>query len=59
LIEKGDAELLIWLKGQIPEVEVELSIEKGGCPQIIDSGRLEYGRKKGLRFETLEARIRK
>jgi hypothetical protein len=59
LIEKGDAEPLIWLKGQIPEVEAEPSIEKDRCLWIIDSGRLAYERKQGLRFETPEARITK
>jgi hypothetical protein len=48
LIEKGAAEPLIWLKGQIPEVEAESSIEKDRCPQIIDSGRLAYGEKAGF-----------
>jgi hypothetical protein len=57
LIERGDAKPLIWLKGQIPKVEAESSIEKDMCPRIIDSERLAYERKKGLRFETLEARI--
>jgi hypothetical protein len=47
------------LRGKIPEVEAEPSIEKDRCPQIIDSGRLAYGRKQGLRFETLEAQITK
>jgi hypothetical protein len=59
LIEKGYAEPLIWLKGQTPKVEVEPSIEKDRCPRIIDSGRLAYERKQGLRFETPEARIMK
>jgi hypothetical protein len=59
LIEKGVTEPLIRLKGQIPKVEAESSIEKDRCPQIIDSGRLGYGEKKGLRFETPEAWIMK
>jgi hypothetical protein len=59
LIKKGAAELLTRLKGQIPEVEAEPSIEKDRCLQIIDSGRLAYGEKKGLRFETPIARITK
>jgi hypothetical protein len=59
LIEKGVAEPLIWLTGQFPEVEAESSIEKDRCPQIIDSRRLAYGEKQGLRFETPGARITK
>jgi hypothetical protein len=47
------------LKGQIPEVEANPSIEKDKCPQIIDSGRLTYRGEKGLRVETPEARIMK
>jgi hypothetical protein len=47
------------LKGQIPEVEAEPSIEKDRCPQIIDSRRLAYGGKQGLRVETPEAQIMK
>jgi hypothetical protein len=50
---------LIRFKGQIPKVEAEPSIEKDKCPQIIDSRRLAYRGKKGLRFETHEARIMK
>jgi hypothetical protein len=42
LIEKGAVELLITLKVQIPEVEVEPSIEKDKFPHIINSGRLAY-----------------
>jgi len=42
---------------QIPEVEAELLIEKDKCLRIIDSERLTYGGKKGLRVETLEAWI--
>jgi hypothetical protein len=59
LIEKGAEESLIWLKGQIPKVKVEPSIEKDRCSNIIDSGILAYGGKQGLRFETLGARITK
>jgi hypothetical protein len=59
LIEKGAVEPLIWLKGQIPEVEAEPSIEKDMCSHIIDSKTLAYKGKKGLRFETPEARITK
>jgi hypothetical protein len=40
-------------------LEVEALIEKDRCSQIIDSGRLEYEGKKGLIFETPEARIMK
>jgi hypothetical protein len=59
LIEKWATESLIRLKGKIPEVEAESSIEKDRFPQIIESGILAYGEKKGLIFETLEARIMK
>jgi hypothetical protein len=59
LIDKGAAKSLIWLKGQIPKVEAEPSIEKDGCSQIIDSGILAYGGKQGLRFETPGAWITK
>jgi hypothetical protein len=45
LIEKGVAEPLIKLKGQIPEVEVEPLVEKDSCPQIIDSKILAYKEK--------------
>jgi hypothetical protein len=45
------------LRGKIPEVEAKLSIEKDRCPQIIDSGRLTYGGKQGLRVETPGAQI--
>jgi hypothetical protein len=59
LIEKGAIEPLIWLKGQIPEVNADSSIEKDRFPQIIDSGRLLYEEKQGLRFETPRAQITK
>jgi hypothetical protein len=57
LIKKGAIEPLIKLKGQIIEIEANPSITKERSPQIIDSERMAYGRKKGLRFETPEARI--
>jgi len=59
LIKEGATESSIWLKGKIPKVEGESSIEKDKCSQIINSGRLAYGENHGLRFETPEARIMK
>jgi hypothetical protein len=41
------------------QVEAESSIEKDRCPWIIDSRRLMYGGKQGLRVETPEAQITK
>jgi hypothetical protein len=58
-MEKGATEPLIKLKGQIPEVEAESSIEKERCSQIIDSRRLAYREMHGLRFETPKVWIMK
>jgi hypothetical protein len=59
LIEKGAVESLIWLRGKILEVEVDPSIEKDRCLQIIDFEILAYERKQGLTFETPGAQITK
>jgi hypothetical protein len=58
LIEKGAAEPLIRLKGQIPKVEAERSIEEDMCLQIINSGRLMYKRNESLRIEIPKGQTR-